>query len=156
MSWKSDAVRWVKSVEEDAESFVPRRYAARVKMFLDRFLPYALLLMGSLFVLHFAVDVGSSMAGFISFLNWVMVFYFVLRLAMGFRLAESDSGFLRQHWFDALLVLPAFALVRELRFLSWVEGFSAEEAAGTEAARDAGLASQITRIIRIAKRSLSL
>ncbi|MFB6100464.1 MAG: hypothetical protein ABEK16_04280 [Candidatus Nanohalobium sp.] len=158
MTWQEDVADRVKEAEEEVEGFLPRKYAAELKIFLDRFLPYALILLGSLLTLNFLVEIGSRAANMINILNWALISYFSLRLAMAFRLAESDTAFLKQHWFDALLVIPAFTLLQEFRALIALEeiGIGEEEAAaGLIASRNAGLAAQITRIIRIVKRSLS-
>jgi hypothetical protein len=158
VTWQEDVAERVKKTEEEVEGFLPRKYAAETKIFLDRFLPYSLILLGSLLTLNFLVDVGTSTAKMINILNWALISYFSLRLAMAFRLADSDTEFLKQHWFDALLVLPAFTLLQEVRALTMLGevGVGEEEAAaGILASRNAGLATQITRIIRIVKRSLS-
>jgi hypothetical protein len=156
VNWEREVKSKVKRVEEEVEGFLPRRYAAETKILLDKFLPYSLILLGSLLTINFLGDIKPSTARTINILNWVLVSYFSLRLAMAFRLAESDRDFLRQHWFDALLVLPAFSLIQEFRALVLLGEVGEEEAAaGVIASRNAGLAAQITRIIRIIKRSLS-
>jgi hypothetical protein len=156
MEWEEKVEKKVKSVEEEAESFLPRRYAAEIKVFLDKFLPYSLILLGSLLTVNYFGNIKPSTARLITMLNWVLVSYFSLRLAMAFRLAESDRDFLRQHWFDALLILPAFTLIQEVRGLILLEEVGEEEAtAGIMLGRNTSLAAQITRIIRIVKKSIS-
>jgi hypothetical protein len=156
MEWEEKVEKKVKSVEEEAESFLPRRYAAEIKVFLDKFLPYSLILLGSLLTVNYFGNIKPSTARLITMLNWVLVSYFSLRLAMAFRLAESDRDFLRQHWFDALLILPAFTLIQEVRGLILLEEVGEEEAtAGIMMGRNTSLAAQITRIIRIVKKSIS-
>ena len=158
MSWQEDVAERVKDAEEEVESFLPRKYAAETKMLLDRFLPFSLLLLVSLLTVNFLVEIKASTAQAITYLNWALIIFFSLRLAMAFRLAESDTEFLKQHWFDALLVIPAFTLLKEIKAASALGqiGITEEEAAaGAIASRNTGLAAQITRIIRIIKRSLS-
>ena len=157
MSWKKDLKHKVKKVEEDVEGFVPRLYAAKLKVFLDIFLPYALILLGSLVTLNFFGNVDARTAQIIHYLNWLLVSYFILRFAAAFRLAESDREFLKNHWFDALLVIPAFSLIQELRVFQILDeiGFGEKAASGALATRNAGIAAQITKIVKIIKRSIS-
>jgi hypothetical protein len=157
VSWQEDVAERVKQAEENVEGFLPRSYAAHTKRLLDKFLPYSMILLGSLITLNFIVEVGQSAAQIINYINWILIGYFSLRLALAFRLAKSDTEFLKKHWFDALLVLPAFTLLQEARALAAVGLGIEEESAvvGALASRNAGLASQITRIIRIIKRSIS-
>lgn len=157
MSWQEKVAERAKKKEEELERVVPRSYAARFKIFLDRFLPYSLMLLFSLIALSILGGVNSRTAAVINYLNWTLVGYFALRLALAFRLAKKDTEFLKQHWFDALLVVPAFTLVQEFRaFTIFEDSVQAEEAlSGMAVTRNAGIASQITRIVRIIKRSLS-
>ncbi len=158
MEWEEKVEKKVKSVEEEAESFLPRRYAAEIKVFLDKFLPYSLILLGCLLAINFLGNIKPSTARTINILNWILISYFSLRLAMAFRLAESDRKFLRQHWFDALLVLPAFTLIQEFRGLLLLGEASVgeeEATAGIMLGRNTSLAAQITRMIRIVKKSIS-
>jgi len=75
---------------------------------------------------------------------------------MAFRLAESDREFLRQHWFDALIIIPAFTLVQEIKALAiFEEAESGEATAGIMTTQNAGIAAQITKIVKIIKRSIS-
>jgi hypothetical protein len=115
-----------------------------------------LLLLLAVVVLTFFVDIGTSAARIINYLNWLLVFYFALRLGAAFRLASSDRKFLKQHWFDALLVIPAFSLLKEVRALTVLEETATEKTAISAAAtRNVGIAGKLTKIIRIIKRSLS-
>lgn len=157
MSWQEKVAERAKKKEEELERVVPRSYAARVKVLLDRFLPYSLILLFSLIVLSILGGVNSRTATVIYYLNWTLVGYFALRLALAFRLAKNDTEFLKQHWFDALLVVPAFTLVQEFKaFKVFENSVQGEEAlSGMAVTRNAGIASQITRIVRIIKRSLS-
>lgn len=114
MSWEEDLKDDLKDLEDSVESVVPRSYAAKFKLVLDRLLPFALVLLVSLLVVNFLVPVGKSFSIFVTYGNWLLICFFSLRLAMAFRLAESDKRFLKEHWFDALLVIPAFTLIQEL------------------------------------------
>jgi hypothetical protein len=158
VSWQERVAEKVKEKEEEVESVVPRSYAAKLKSFLDRFLPYSLILLFVVFLLTFIVDIGASTARIINYINWALILYFVLRLGAAFRLASSDREFLKQHWFDALLIIPAFSVLRELKAVIVLEETAlAEEGAMSAAAtRNVGIAGKTTKIIRIVKRSLSL
>lgn len=154
MSWRKDARNKVKNVEESVEGVLPRSYAAQLKRFLDHFLPFALILLGSLLTVNYLVPLTGSAETYITYANWLLVSYFSLRLTMAFRLAESDKKFLQQHWLDVLLVIPAFSLLKEFKGLQLLEeSLMAEEEAGSTLA-NLPVATQISRIIRITKRSI--
>lgn len=157
VSWQEKVAERAKKKEEELEEVVPRSYAARFKILLDKLLPYSLMLLFSLIVLSILGGVGSRTAAVINYLNWTLVGYFALRMVLAFRLAKNDSEFLKQHWFDALLVVPAFTLVQEFKAFTLLESSVQEEEAltGMAVTRNAGIASQITRIVKIIKRSLS-
>jgi hypothetical protein len=156
MSWQEEVADRVKGVEEETKQFLPRKYAAEFKLFLDRFLPYALILLLSMIVLNFLGNITDQTSRAIRYLNWLLICYFSLRLAMAFRLAESDREFLRQHWFDALIIIPAFTLVQEIKALAiFEEAESGEATAGIMTTQNAGIAAQITKIVKIIKRSIS-
>ncbi|QGA80638.1 hypothetical protein [Candidatus Nanohalobium constans] len=155
MSWQDDVASRVKSVEDEVEGVFPRSYAAKTKVFLDHFMPFALIMLGSLLTVNYLVPVTAKMSVYINYANWILVAYFSLRLAMAFRLAESDRKFLKQHWFDALLVIPAFTLLKEFRGLTLIEETLAEQET-EQALTNLPIAAQISRIIRIIKRSIKL
>ena len=156
MSWRKEVESRVKDVEESVESVIPRTYAAKSKLFLDRFMPFALILLGSLLTLNYLVPVTERVGTYITYGNWLLMSYFVIRLAAAFRLAESDKKFLKQHWFDALLVIPAFTLVQEIKGIKIIgEATTAEEGILSTSLTNLPLATQLSRIIRIIKRSIS-
>jgi hypothetical protein len=155
VSWREETRSRVKTVEERVESVVPRTYAARSKVFLDRLMPFALILLGSLLTVNYLVPVTETASKYISYANWALISYFGIRLAAAFRLAESDREFLRQHWFDALLVIPAFTLVKEVKGAKLLEEAAVENQTVKTSITNLPIAAQLSRIIRIIKRSLS-
>ena len=145
----------VLEIEEDIENFIPESQRARLKILMDQFMPVALILLGSLITFHYFVPVNQSVSQAITYVNYGLIFFFTLRLGLGFSLADSHQKFLRQHWFDALLVIPTVSLLNEVRFLSFLEAEAEEQALfGFVFTRSTVMASQITRILKIIWRTI--
>ena len=155
VGWKENFRDDLKEVEENVESVFPRGYAAKLKVLLDRFMPFALILLGSLLAVNFLGPVRPEVGSLIAYANWSLIVFFSLRLAMAFRLAESDKKFLKQHWFDAFLVIPAFTLVKEFKAVSLFEETELGRFFAGAYFSNLSIAAQITRIVRIVKRTLS-
>ncbi len=145
----------VLEVEEKIENLVPKTYRARLKLFMDQLMPVALIMLGSLITFHFFMPVSEQLSRTITLANYGLIFFFTLRLALGFSLADSHQRFLRQHWFDALLVIPTVSLLNEVRFLSVLESEREEKALlGFIFTRSTVVASQVTRIFKIVWRTI--
>ena len=151
----SSAKGKVLEIEEDIENFIPKSQRARLKVFMDQFMPVALMLLGSLITFHFFMPVNETLSQAITYLNYGLIFFFTLRLGLGFSLADSHQKFLRQHWFDAFLVIPTISLLNEVRLLSFIEAEAEEQAFfGFLFTRSTVMASQITRILKIIWRTI--
>ena len=145
----------VLEVEERVENLVPETYRARLKVFMDQLMPVALILLGSLVTFHFFMPVNENISRTITYANYALIVFFTLRLGLGFSLADSHKRFLRQHWFDALLVIPTVSLLNEVRFLTVFEAEAEEQALfGFLFTRSTMVAGQITKIIKIAWRTI--
>lgn len=145
----------VLEVEEKVENLVPKTYRARLKVFMDQLMPVALILLGSLITFHFFMPVNDQISRTITLANYALILFFTVRLGLGFSLADSHRRFLRQHWFDAMLVIPTVSLLNEVRFLTVFEAEAEEQALfGFIFTRSTVLAGQITRIIKIAWRTI--
>ncbi len=145
----------IRQLEQDLESLVPQKKAASAKLFLDQFMPLAILMLTLMIAFHIFIPVSDSMAVAVSYMNVAILFFFSARFTLAFMLADSHKGFLREHWFDALLVLPAFALVKDIRLLLALESRTEERAViGTIFARNTTVASQLTKIITWIRRIL--
>ncbi|MFP4230127.1 MAG: hypothetical protein ACLFRK_03220 [Candidatus Nanohaloarchaea archaeon] len=145
----------VVEVEERVENVIPENQRARLKVLMDQLMPVALMLLGSLITFHYFVSVSQQLSQAITVLNYVLIGFFTLRLGLGFSLADSHRTFLRQHWFDALLVIPTVSLLNEARFLTLLEAETEEQAViGFLFTRSTVLAGQITRIFKIIWRTV--
>ncbi len=145
----------VLEVEERVENLVPETYRARLKVLMDQLMPVALILLGSLVTFHFFMPVNENISRTITYANYALIVFFTLRLGLGFSLADSHKRFLRQHWFDAVLVIPTVSLLNEVRFLTVFEAEAEEQALfGFLFTRSTMVAGQITKIIKIAWRTI--
>ena len=151
----------VEDIERSVESVISRHQASRVKKILDKVLPLALLGVLFLIMTAFVIPVSQRMATWINYLNWAVIVYFAARLAVEFRLATSSNEFVHEHWLDFMLVVPAFSVLREVKVAKLLEeleilSIDTETVIGSAALSRLGIAGQITRIIRIVKRSFGL
>jgi hypothetical protein len=145
----------VLGIEKKIENFIPENRRSQLKILMDQLMPLALILLGSLITMHFFLPVNQQVSQSITMLNYGLITFFVLRLGLGFSLADSHRKFLRQHWFDALLVIPTVSLLNEVRLLSLFEAEAEEQAfLGFLFTRSTVLASQVTRIIKIVWRTI--
>lgn len=142
------------------ETLVPRKKAFKAKKWLDRLLPVALIALSFIIFMGVGVSVSPTVANAINYLNWAVIAYFAARLLIGFRLAQSNRKFFKNHWMDFVLVIPAFSLLKEVQLfqmLDEIELFSiqGETIAGSAVAtRNLGVFAKSARIIRIAKKSI--
>ena len=113
--------RKVKQIERNVEALVPKNNQARFKILLDQFMPAALIGLGSLLTFNFLVTPTQQASLIVNWLNLSLVFFFTVRFLVSLSLAESNKEFLKEHWFDALLVLPALTLLKEFRMLFVIE-----------------------------------
>lgn len=145
----------IKQLEQDMEEMIPKKKAAAAKLFLDKFMPLALIMLGSLIAFRFFIPVNEELAMTVNYMNIAVLLFFSARLGLSFLLADSHKKFLRQHWFDALLVLPAFALVKDARLLMTLESQTEEKAIlGFIFARSTTLAGQVTKMYTWGRRIL--
>jgi len=146
----------VRQLEQDMEEMIPQKKAAAAKLFLDKFMPLALIMLGSLIAFHFFIPVNEKLALAVNYMNIAVLLFFGARLGLSFLLADSHKKFLREHWFDALLVLPAFALVKDARLLMTLESRTEEKAVlGFVFARSTTLAGQVTKMYTWVRRILN-
>jgi len=142
------------------ETLVPKKKAFQAKKWLDRLLPLALIVLSFVIFIGMGVSVSPTAATLINYLNWAVVGYFAARLVIGFRLAQSNKKFFRNHWMDFALVVPAFSLLKEVRLLKFLEeleifSINGETIAGSAvASRNAGVFAKVARIVRIGKKSI--
>lgn len=155
--YREDIEELESSIEE---TLVPEKKAFQAKKWLDRFLPVALIGLSFVIFIGMGVSVSPTVANLINYLNWAVVCYFAARLIVGFRLAQSNRKFFRNHWMDFALVVPAFSLLREVRLFKFLEGLeilsiNGETVAGSAvASRNAGIFAKVARIVRIGEKSI--
>jgi len=149
--------RKVKQIERNVEALVPKSNQARFKLFLDQFMPAALIGLGSLLTFNFLVTPTQQASVIVNWLNLSLVSFFTLRFLVSLSLAESNKEFLKEHWFDALLVLPALTLLREFRMLFVIESEIEDRALLSFVfARSTVMSGQLARAYTWIRRTLSL
>jgi hypothetical protein len=144
----------VNEVEESVQLITSRKSASRLKAFLDSLLPFALILMSFVVLFQF-FSLGASAEKYIGYFNWIVIVFFAARLGIGLRLAKSNKKFVKNHWLDALMVIPALTLAKELRLSSVLgeEVMGEKATTGLVLTRNLDLSAKMTRIVRIIKRS---
>jgi len=144
-------------IEKEVQAFTPKNKRANIKVFLDKLMPLALILLGSLATFHFFIPVSDQLSNAVQFVNLGLLFFFTTRLGFAFSLAKSHKKFLKQHWFDALLVIPALGLLTDFKMLLMLESeFEEKSVLGFLFARNTVIAGQITRVYTWIKRIIKL
>lgn len=146
----------IRELESSVEEVISRKNASRMKTVLDQILPFALLSLTFVVFFGFFIPVPDKAAVYINYLNWILVAYFASRLAVEFRLSKHRETFVQNHILDFLLVIPAFSVLKELKLLDLlaeVELFEGETMMSAAFMKEAGIATQVSRITRIIKRS---
>lgn len=146
----------VKEIESSVEGVVSRKDASRMKTVLDQILPFALLSLTFVVVFGFFIPIPDKAAVYINYLNWILIAYFASRLAVEFRLSKHRERFVQNHILDFLLVIPAFSVIKEIKVLDLfaeMELFDEETMISAAFVKEAGIATQVSRITRIIKRS---
>lgn len=96
-----------------------RLYA--LKHAIDALLPVILVALPVVLYLEFFADLTHAQHEWVLLVERVILFYFVLELAVDLALYENNRTFLKHKWFDILLVIPFLTVFREvtrlLRFL---------------------------------------
>ncbi len=149
----------VEDVQESVERKVMGESFLDVKSALDNVLPFILILLGFIVLFNFFLPVTPRIEQWIVYGNWVVLFYFAIRVGVEFKLASSDREFVRQHWLDLMMLVPVFSLFREIRMARALERLglmsaSEEFMTGSATFRSTGIAARLTKISRMIKRSL--
>ncbi len=154
MGLKQDYGEKVSEVEESLQLITSRKSASHLKVFLDSLLPFALILMSFIVLFQF-FSLGASAQKYIGYFNWIVIIFFTARIFIGIRLAKSNKRFVENHWLDAMMVIPALSIARELRMSSILgeEVMGEKTTTGLILTRNLDLSAKMTRIVRIIKRS---
>ncbi len=152
MSLRGDYQDRVEGIEESLDRSFSYRNAVDLKIFLDNMLPFIFMLLTFVIIFEFFFPVNATMAMWIQWANWTVIIYFALRLGVEFKLSGSRHSFFRQHWFDMLLVIPAFSVLKEAR-AARLFSLGDDALVGSSAVRNTGAAARLTRIARVVKRS---
>lgn len=160
MSFESEYRGNLENIEDSLESAVSRHRATRIKSFLDYILPVALLSLTFVIVFSIAVQLTEQVRVYVSYLNWAVILYFASRLIVELRLSDNRERFIQNHWFDFALVIPAFSFLKQIKILELVSEFDLLEQENALISakffREAVIATEVTRITRIVKRSIGL
>lgn len=132
-----------------------------IKSGMDEAVPIVLLLFGLLIVFQFLIPVTPELKALIHYAAWGVAIFFLIRLAVDYRLHDSDESFWRTHWSDLLMAIPLFTILQEARLAAYLErvlGASQlrNEIAAVSILRDSRAASKIAKIIQILRRTVRL
>lgn len=149
----------VEDLEESMDAKIAGEDALSLKRGLDSVLPFIFLLLGFIVLFGFVVPVSQRVAIWVTWANYVVIAYFGVRLAVEYRLSNSNDQFLREHWLDLLMVIPVFSLFEEFKLAQLMEQsvlarFAPEMAASSAAFRSTTVAARMTKIARMLKRSI--
>jgi len=97
-----------------AENFDKDNNAYRVKKLLDRGLPVVILLLGLFLFIEFFASSSFVLYEYKAFIQYSLLAYFLVELAVFFTLYESNKEFFRNHWIDILLTVPFFTALKGL------------------------------------------
>ena len=97
-----------------AKDFDENSTAYRVKKFLDRGLPVVILFLGLFLFIEFFASSSFVLYEYKSFIQYSLLAYFLIELAVFFTLYESNKEFFRNHWIDILLTVPFFTALKGL------------------------------------------
>jgi len=151
----------IEDLEESMDAQIAGEDALSLKQSLDNVLPFIFLLLGFIVLFGFVVPVSERVAVWVNWANYVVLSYFGVRLMVEYRLSNSNDQFVKDHWMDMMMVIPAFSLLREVKLIQFFEEsllarFAPEVAAGSASFRSTTVAAKLTRIARVMKRSIGL
>jgi len=97
-----------------AKDFDTDSRAYRVKKFLDRGLPVVILFLGLFLFIEFFASSSFILYEYKAFIQYSLLGYFLVELAVFFTLYDSNKEFFRNHWIDILLTVPFFTALKGL------------------------------------------
>jgi hypothetical protein len=89
----------------------------RVHSALNRLMPLVLVVLLVVLALEFFVNLPHSQHVTLLQIEKLILAYFIVEILVDFTLYESNKKFLKHKWFDILLVIPFFSLMKGLRGL---------------------------------------
>jgi len=125
---------------------------------LNNLLPLVLVTLAAAGAFQFVFSPEGRASRFVGYLFYAGSAFFLARLVVEYRASEDMEEFLRSHWLDFLLVVPAFSAVKELRLIKVVQELSVGEELflGVSSVRSFGPATRVAKLARMVKRSLDL
>jgi hypothetical protein len=152
----------VENVQSSMENKIAGQDALSIKSALDDILPFVILLLAFSVMFSFVVPVSNNLSVWITRANYLVIVYFAARLAVEFKLSNSNHQFVHDHWLDMLMVIPAFSILQEAKFVRLADDLfeeyellSSSEMMTGSAFRSTGVAARMTKISKIVKRSIS-
>ncbi len=101
-----------------------KRLKHRLELFVDKAIPYALVLLASILVIEFFFKAFAERILFlIHTLDWLIVCIFVVDLYFKYRRTKGVPNFLKSYWLEILAVFPFFLLFRLLELVGLLRLF---------------------------------
>ena len=154
----------VEGITDSMDSRLKEQDALSIKSSLDDVLPGILIVLGFVVLFNFFIPVGQKIQIYVTWMNYLVIAYFSVRLIVEYRLSSSRNKFLHEHVFDFLMVIPAVSILQEVKLLKAV-GEIGEEYELMDAAPEVitgasiqttGIAAKLGKIFKIIKRSIGL
>lgn len=92
-----------------------------VKKAIDKLLPPIILLLASYLYLDLFASSQNMFYGYKSYLQYILLGYFVVDLLVLFMMYEENKKFFRTHWVDILLTVPFLTAFKGLKGLKVVK-----------------------------------
>lgn len=94
-----------------------------VKKVLDRLLPVVILLIGLYLYIEFLASPEFILYPYKVFLQYSLLFYFLVELGVLFTMYESNKEFLKNHWVDIVLTVPFVTALKGLMGFKLLKSF---------------------------------
>lgn len=86
----------------------------QLKKRIEQFLPVVLLTLVAVLYFEFFAHLPPRQHRTLLMIEWLILGYFVLEVAVDFALIESNRKFLRKKWLDIVLIIPFLSLLRQV------------------------------------------
>lgn len=89
----------------------------KVKKSLDKMLPIVILFLGLYLYIEFLASPDFLLYSYKIYIQYLLLLYFVVELAVLFSMYESNKRFLKNHWVDIILTVPFVTALKGLSTL---------------------------------------
>ena len=91
---------------------------AKIEHFVDRSIPFIVILLAIIIVLEFFVD-AHSFEPWLIYADWVIIAFFIADLVFKWRHVRNLTKFIRLYWLDIIAVFPFYLIIRTYLFFCY-------------------------------------